>query len=130
MGLCCVIIILISGNQAVCLFCLYQHRVCVLLRVDCICMLGIKLGIHGHSLKHGIYLAEHYLNQHEVTLCRHSTGQLCGNVMTGAISVDSSRRTRQRKQHVAAFVGTQHQLAQHAVTWSQKTNKCDTISYL
>lgn len=90
-------------------------------------MLGIKLGIHGHNLKHGIYLAEHYLNQHEVTLCRHSTGQLCGNVMTGAISIDSSS---QRKQRVAAFVGTQHQLVQHAVTWSQKTNKCDTISYL
>lgn len=90
-------------------------------------VLRIKLGIHEPSLKHGIYLSQHYLDQHEVTFYRHSTGQLCDNAMTGAISVDSCRTTHQRKQHVAAFMRAQQQLGQHAVTCPQKTNKCDSI---
>ena len=93
-------------------------------------MLMIKLGFHKISLKQRIYLAQHYLNQHEVSLRRHSTCQLCGNTMTAAIDVDSSRITHQRKQRVAACMGAQQQLGQHTVIWSRKKSKCDTISYL
>jgi len=39
------------------------HCVFLLPTVDCIGMLRIKLGIHQLSLRHRIYLAEHYLNQ-------------------------------------------------------------------
>ena len=47
--------------------------------------------------------------------------------MTEPINIDSSRRTHQRKQHVAAFMKVQLQLLQHAVTWSQASMTLSAI---